>query len=95
MREELVKLPSLEDRVMRTAEFVNKAMPQLSLKTVEDACMSFYKKLLIADKYVPATKYQGKATLVKALKNAAAGGALGEDYSLSEVNFSSIFSTTI
>lgn len=70
---------------MRTAELVNKAMPELSLKTVEDAAMSFYRKLLIADKYVPSAKYQGKATLVKALKNAGAG-ALGEDYSLSEVS---------
>lgn len=84
VREELMKLPSFNERVKRIAEIVNKAMPQLSVKTVEDAATSFYKKLLIADKYVPATKYQGKAILVKALKNRT-GGSLGEDYSLSQV----------
>lgn len=59
-------------------------MPQLSVKTVADAATSFYRKLVIADTYAPTTKFQGKAVLIKALQNKA-NGAIGEDYSLSQV----------
>ncbi|CAL8122739.1 unnamed protein product [Orchesella dallaii] len=84
LRNELMKLPTLEDRVRRTAELVHKAVPQLPLQVIEEAAMSFYKKLLIADKYVPETKYQGRAVLIKAMKNRFSE-TLGEDYSLSQV----------
>jgi hypothetical protein len=46
--------------------------------------MSFFKKLIIADKYSPESQFTGKAILIKALKNKFSE-TLGDDYSLSQV----------
>jgi fatty acid synthase len=84
LRDELMVLPSLEARVSRTAELANKAVPQITVKELEEAIMSFYKKLIIADRYNPESKFGGKAILIKALRNKFSE-TLGEDYSLSQV----------
>jgi len=83
-----MKLPNLEARVSRTAELTHKAIPEISLEELRQAITSFFKKLLIADQYVPSSKFNGRAILIKALKNKFSE-TLGEDYSLSQVNINS------
>jgi len=84
VREDLIKLASFEERVKKTALLIQTAIPQIPLQDVEDAAVSFYKKLVAADKYTPSSLYQGRAVLIKAVNNRSAQ-VLGEDYSLSKV----------
>jgi len=84
LREELIQLPTFDARVKRTAQLIHSAIPHIKLQDVEDAAISFYNKLVAADKYSPSSLYQGRAILIKALKNTS-GQLLGDDYSLSTV----------
>jgi len=84
VKSELVTLPSLDARVARTAKIAHKAMPTVRLEELKEAISSFYKKLIIADKYTPSSKFGGRSILIKALKNMFCE-VLGEDYSLSQV----------
>jgi len=84
VKDELMKLEALEERVALTAQLALKAVPTANLEEMKQAAASFYRKLIIADKYQPESKFGGKAVLIKALKNTF-GEILGEDYSLSQV----------
>ena len=66
-------------------EIIVSGMPHLNNKDVETAVESFYRKLVIADKYKPATKLSSDITLIKATEKHQEAGALGADYGLSQV----------
>lgn len=51
------------------------------------AASNFYYKLKAADGYVPASKYHGNVTLLRAKTSSEYEQALGADYKLGEVRF--------
>jgi hypothetical protein len=80
----MIQLPSLEERIKKTANLLHPVIPQAALQDIKDAALSFYLKLVAVDKYKPTSTYLGPAVLIKALGNRSAQ-ALGEDYQLSQV----------
>ncbi|CAG7823270.1 unnamed protein product [Allacma fusca] len=84
LRNELMRVPTTESRLVETAKLLKAAVPELSLEDIKDAALSFYQKLVAADKYKPNSKFKGKPMLIKAIDNKAAQ-PLGYDYSLEGV----------
>jgi len=84
VRKEMLKLTSLNERLEMTTQILKSTLPSASSDDIKDAALSFYKKLVIVDKYEPKTTYEGKVVLIKALGTRTAQ-ILGEDYSLSKV----------
>ena len=80
----MIQLPTIQDRVTKTAQLLHPVIPQVPIQDIKDAALSFYLKLVAVDKYTPTSAYLGKAILIKALGNRTAQ-ALGDDYSLSQV----------
>jgi len=84
LREEMLKLPSLTERINLTAKLLQPTLSHVPVEDIKEAAVSFYKKLVAVDKYEPKSKYGGKVVLIKALSNRSTK-VLGEDYSLSAV----------
>jgi fatty acid synthase len=83
VKKDLSALPDLTARVKYTADLLAPAI-KIDAAEIQAAALSFYLKLVAVDKYQPNAKFNGKAVLVKALKNRSAQ-ILGEDYSLKQV----------
>ncbi|KAH1002410.1 hypothetical protein HUJ04_008498 [Dendroctonus ponderosae] len=79
--QELAGLKSLNERVVRTVQILEKATP-FSGEQVSAAALSFFLKLKAADQYKPVEKFSGSVTLVKAKDNFV---EYDEDYGLSKV----------
>lgn len=86
LTKELLCQPDLDSRVKVAVEKLM-ALGLFSDKgEVELAIRSFYRKLVIAEKYKPARSYSGPVTLVKSLSASSESGLLGEDYGLRQVS---------
>lgn len=83
--QQLLALPSLDARINFT---INEAMRTRLFNHWEDLetlFHMFYKKLIIAEKYIPSTKYKGDMVLIRAETLGIEADKMPHDYSLSQV----------
>ncbi|XP_037610720.1 fatty acid synthase [Sebastes umbrosus] len=83
--ETLLPLSDLGARVNVAVDLITSSHKNISRDSLLFAASTFYYKLKAADSYVPATKYHGNLTLLRAKTNSEYGQNLGADYKLSEV----------
>ncbi|KAJ7984800.1 hypothetical protein DPEC_G00358530 [Dallia pectoralis] len=83
--ETLLPLSDLEARVNMTVDLITSSHKNVSRDSLRFAAATFYYKLKAADGYVPANKYHGNVTLLRAKASSDYGDNLGADYKLSEV----------
>eukprot|EP00064_Thunnus_orientalis_P003928 superscaffoldBa00000342_g3939 len=83
--ETLLPLSDLEARVNVAVDLITSSHKNISRDLLHFAATTFYYKLKAADGYVPATKYHGNVTLLRAKTSSEYGQNLGADYKLSEV----------
>ncbi|XP_076154823.1 fatty acid synthase [Alosa pseudoharengus] len=83
--ETLLPLSDLEARVNVAVDLITSSHKNISRQSLHFAASTFYHKLKAADSYVPATKYHGTITLLKAKTSSDYGEGLGADYKLHEV----------
>ncbi|CAK6981202.1 fatty acid synthase [Scomber scombrus] len=83
--ETLLPLSDLEARVNVAVDLITSSHKNISRESLHFAATTFYYKLKAADGYVPATKYHGNVTLLRAKTSSEYGQNLGADYKLSEV----------
>ncbi|MGH0136067.1 UNVERIFIED_CONTAM: hypothetical protein FKN15_019025 [Acipenser sinensis] len=83
--ETLLPLSDLESRVNSAVDLITASHKSMSRDSLRFAASSFYYKLKAADQYMPANKYHGNVTLLKAKTSSEYGDGLGGDYRLHEV----------
>nr|XP_019963310.1 PREDICTED: fatty acid synthase-like [Paralichthys olivaceus] len=83
--ETLLPLSDLEARVNKAVDLILSSHKNISRDSLHFAATTFYYKLKAADGYVPATKYHGNVTLLRAKTSSEYEQNLGADYNLSEV----------
>ncbi|KAK5608585.1 hypothetical protein CRENBAI_023538 [Crenichthys baileyi] len=83
--ETLLPLSDLKARVQVAVDLITSSHQNISRDSLHFAASTFYHKLKAADGYVPATKYHGNVTLLRAKTSSEYEQNLGEDYKLSEV----------
>ncbi|XP_010886932.2 fatty acid synthase [Esox lucius] len=83
--ETLLPLSDLEARVNMAVDLITSSHKNVSKDSLRFAAATFYYKLKAADGYVPASKYHGNVTLLRAKASSDYGDNLGADYKLSEV----------
>ncbi|XP_018522041.2 fatty acid synthase, partial [Lates calcarifer] len=83
--ETLLPLSDLEARVNVAVDLITSSHKGISRELLHFAATTFYYKLKAADSYVPATKYHGNVTLLRAKTSSDYEQNLGTDYKLSEV----------
>ncbi|CDQ91988.1 unnamed protein product [Oncorhynchus mykiss] len=66
-------------------DLITSSHKNVSKDSLRFAAATFYYKLKAADGYVPATKYHGNVTLLRAKASSDYGDNLGADYKLNEV----------
>ncbi|XP_070708258.1 fatty acid synthase [Pempheris klunzingeri] len=81
----LLPLADLEARVNTAVDLITSSHKNISRDSLHFAATAFYYKLKAADGYVPATKYRGNVTLLRAKTSSEYEQNLGADYKLSEV----------
>ncbi|CAL8303726.1 unnamed protein product [Lota lota] len=81
----LLPLADLEARVSATVDLIISRHHNVSQDALRFAAATFYQKLKVADSYVPAARYHGNVTLLRAKASSGYGDHLGGDYKLSEV----------
>ncbi|XP_056432573.1 fatty acid synthase [Gadus chalcogrammus] len=81
----LLPLADLEARVSATVDLITSRHRNVSRERLHFAAATFYQKLKVADGYVPAARYHGNVTLLRAKASSGYGDNLGGDYKLSEV----------
>ncbi|XP_061081570.1 fatty acid synthase isoform X1 [Conger conger] len=81
----LLPLSDLEARVNAAVDLITSSHKTMSRESLHFAASTFYYKLKAADQYVPATKYHGNVTLLRAKASSDYGDGLGADYRLHEV----------
>ncbi|CAB1338338.1 unnamed protein product [Coregonus sp. 'balchen'] len=82
--ETLLPLSDLKARVNMAVDLITSSHKNVSKDSLRFAAATFYYKLKAADGYVPATKYHGNVTLLRAKASSDYGDNLGADYKLSE-----------
>lgn len=85
--ESLLILPDLKARVNTAVNLITSNLQNMKPDLLRFAASSFYKKLKVADAYVPSSKYHGKVVLLRARTSSEYEQNLGPDYRLSEVRF--------
>ncbi len=85
--ETLLPLSDLEARVNTAVDLITSSHKNISRDSLHFAATTFYYKLKAADGYVPATKYHGNVTLLRAKTSSDYEQNLGADYKLSEVPY--------
>ncbi|XP_013390789.1 fatty acid synthase isoform X1 [Lingula anatina] len=85
LKPHLMSLPSLEDRVSIVTEHLMKTKLFKNEEDLKAVIVSFYQKLVIAEKYKPADTLHGDVVLIKAKTENGYKEKLGYDYSLNEV----------
>uniref|UniRef100_A0A8C7S491 Fatty acid synthase n=1 Tax=Oncorhynchus mykiss TaxID=8022 RepID=A0A8C7S491_ONCMY len=83
--ETLLPLSDLKARVNMAVDLITSSHKNVSKDSLRFAAATFYYKLKAADGYVPATKYHGNVTLLRAKASSDYGDNLGADYKLNEV----------
>uniref|UniRef100_A0A672N4K5 Fatty acid synthase n=1 Tax=Sinocyclocheilus grahami TaxID=75366 RepID=A0A672N4K5_SINGR len=83
--ETLLPLSDLEARVNKAVDLITSSHKNVSRDMLHFAASTFYHKLKAADRYVPASKYHGNVTLLRAKASSEYGDGLGSDYKLHEV----------
>lgn len=83
--ETLLPLSDLEARVNVAVDLITSSHKNINRDSLHFAATTFYYKLKAADGYVPATKYHGNVTLLRAKTSSEYEQNLGADYKLSEV----------
>lgn len=83
--ETLLPLSDLEARVNKAVDLITSSHKNVSRDLLHFAASTFYYKLKAADGYVPASKYHGNVTLLRAKASSEYGDSLGSDYKLHEV----------
>uniref|UniRef100_A0A674ETQ4 Fatty acid synthase n=1 Tax=Salmo trutta TaxID=8032 RepID=A0A674ETQ4_SALTR len=83
--ETLLPLSDLKARVNMAVDLITSSHKNVSKDSLRFAAATFYYKLKAADSYVPATKYHGNVTLLRAKASSDYGDNLGADYKLNEV----------
>ncbi|KAL0983890.1 hypothetical protein UPYG_G00134400 [Umbra pygmaea] len=83
--EMLLPLSDLEARVNMAVDLITSSHKNVSKDLLRFAAATFYYKLKAADRYVPATKFHGNVTLLRAKASSDYGDNLGADYKLNEV----------
>ena len=83
--ETLLPLSDLQARVSTTVDLITSSHKNVDADSLRFAAATFYQKLKAADGYVPADKYHGNVTLLRAKASSDYGDNLGADYKLSEV----------
>ncbi|KAL4648124.1 fatty acid synthase [Arapaima gigas] len=76
----------LEARVNVAVDLITSSHKNMSRDSLHFAASTFYYKLKAADSYVPATKYHGNVTLLRAKMSSEYSEGLGADYRLHEVS---------
>ncbi|TRY87148.1 hypothetical protein DNTS_010214 [Danionella cerebrum] len=72
-------------RVNKAVDLITSSHKNVSRDMLHFAASTFYHKLKAADCYVPADKYHGNVTLLRAKASSEYGDGLGSDYKLHEV----------
>ncbi|KAG8507553.1 Fatty acid synthase [Galemys pyrenaicus] len=85
VREALLPLPSLDERVAAAVDLITQNHQGLARRELSFAALSFYHKLRAAEQYSPRATYHGNVTLLRAKTGGAYGEDLGADYNLSQV----------
>ncbi|XP_039990736.1 fatty acid synthase isoform X2 [Xiphias gladius] len=83
--ETLLPLSDLEARVNAAVDLITSSHKNISRDSLHFAATAFYYKLKAAEGYMPATKYHGNVTLLRAKTSSEYEQNLGADYKLSEV----------
>ncbi|KAL2077918.1 hypothetical protein ACEWY4_025603 [Coilia grayii] len=83
--ETLLPLADLEARVNVAVDLISSSHKNINRPSLHFAASTFYHKLKAADSYIPATRYHGTITLLKAKTSTDYGEGLGTDYKLHEV----------
>ncbi|XP_073345432.1 fatty acid synthase isoform X2 [Pagrus major] len=83
--ETLLPLSNLVARVNIAVDLITSSHKNISRDLLHFAATTFYYKLKAADGYVPATKYHGNVTLLRAKTSSDYEQNLGADYKLNEV----------
>ncbi|XP_013881248.1 fatty acid synthase [Austrofundulus limnaeus] len=81
----LLPLSDLNARVKVAVDLISSTHKHINPDSLSFAASSFYYKLKAADGYVPANKYHGSVTLLRAKTSSEYEQNLGDDYKLSEV----------
>ncbi|XP_015234782.1 PREDICTED: fatty acid synthase, partial [Cyprinodon variegatus] len=82
--ENLLPLSDLKARVKVAVDLITSSHKNINRDLLDFAASTFYQKLKAADGYVPATKYHGNVTLLRAKTSSDYEQSLGEDYKLGE-----------
>ena len=88
--ETLLPLSDLAARVNIAVDLITSSHKNISRDLLHFAATTFYYKLKAADSYVPATKYHGNVTLLRAKTSSDYEQNLGADYKLNEVPYLTI-----
>ncbi|XP_041830190.1 fatty acid synthase isoform X2 [Melanotaenia boesemani] len=83
--ETLLPLSDLKARVDVAVDLITSNHKDISRESLHFAASTFYHKLKAADRYVPAAKFHGNVTLLRAKTSSEYEQNLGADYKLSEV----------
>eukprot|EP00062_Callorhinchus_milii_P004539 gi/632943010/ref/XP_007886730.1/ PREDICTED: fatty acid synthase [Callorhinchus milii] len=83
--ERLLPLKDLQTRVDAVVDMITTSHKSINRDTLSFAATSFYYKLKAADQYIPASKFNGNITLLRAKTSSEYEVGLGGDYRLSEV----------
>ncbi|XP_066560722.1 fatty acid synthase [Amia ocellicauda] len=83
--ETLLPLSDLQARVNAAVDLITASHKNMSRDSLRFAASAFYYKLKAADQYIPAAKYHGNVTLLRAKTSSEYGDGLGADYRLHEV----------
>ncbi|XP_067914268.1 fatty acid synthase [Heterodontus francisci] len=83
--EKLLPLENLQARVNAVVDMITTSHKSINRNTLSFAATAFYYKLKAADEYIPAAKFGGNITLLRAKTTHELQEGLGGDYQLSEV----------
>lgn len=83
--EKLLPLENLQARVDAVVDMITTNHKGINRNTLSFAATAFYYKLKAADEYVPASKFGGNITLLRAKMTHELQEGLGGDYQLSQV----------
>ena len=85
---DLLEQPDWSSRLKLAVDYMLSSGHFSTTEDVSQAAESFYKKLVIADKYKPSEKLQSAVRLVKVTSGHLEAKELGDDFGLHQVGYS-------
>ncbi|XP_077979410.1 fatty acid synthase-like [Glandiceps talaboti] len=85
LKEELLRCASFQSRLNLVATKVRTTHPTLDSNSLIFSAEAFYRRLVAADEYRPASQYNSDVVLIKAKTGSLSGDTLGDDLGLSQV----------